>query len=366
MSATEFQQRLRNVAERARAINTRDFEGKPPLALKQDLLPVLSAVLSEAIGLLGSVLTHYEKPNDSDAKEFADVETEEFYRRIDGLMNDESGPQRIVELAFIARWELKRKAEELQTVATSKDDAWDAIARCGSSRRRLLKSAIAVETAICEHEGLSSTLRELNLTELRRSLETRRAYAIFRGELSGHPGDGAERIKQGLRGAGIAIARLIGRDVYEDLRVTDRMQVRTLQERVLRWLRGDEGFDGNAGLQIWQDLSAFADLLLQVNNRQELREHDQTVLAEMYADLFALHPAPESIPVAVRRQLEPLLGRDRELDELIQNPGSRTVDEWKPTLRRLLQALATSESDFDVAEPGSRENDGAPVSSRVQ
>jgi hypothetical protein len=68
----------------------------------------------------------------------------------------------------------------------------------------------------------------------------------------------------------------------------------------------------------------------------------------------------------VRRQLEPLLGRDRELDELIQNPGSRTVDEWKPTLRRLLQALATSESDFDVAEPGSRENDGAPVSSRVQ
>ena len=55
LTALELQQSLQRIAERARAINTRDFEGRPGRDLEQALLPTLSLLLSEAIDSLGSV-----------------------------------------------------------------------------------------------------------------------------------------------------------------------------------------------------------------------------------------------------------------------------------------------------------------------
>jgi hypothetical protein len=250
--------------------------------------------------------------NEPSAQEFDGVETGKFYLKIDGLMSAESGARRIVELAFMAQWELERKALELRAMAAKDTDAWEAIARYGSARRRVLKSTIAVETALSEQEGLASGLKDLHLTELHRSLETRRAYAIFRREIRRRPANEHDGIKQALRTAGIATARLIGRDVYEDLRVTDRMRLRELQTKVLEWLRGEDGFDCDAGMELWQDLSAFADLLLQVNHRAELREHDGALLERVYAGLFSSSPSG-SVPDAMRLT-RTLLGRDAELD----------------------------------------------------
>ena len=366
MNATTLQQLLRSVADRARAVSTRDFEGQPRLVLERDLFPALSSVLSEAIDALGSVLRHYERMNEPSAQEFDEVETAKFYLRIDGLMSAESGARRIVELAFMAQWELERKALELRAMAANDTDAWEAIARYGSARRRVLKSTIAVETALSEQEGLASGLKDLYLTELHRSLETRRAYAIFRRELRRRPANDLDGIKQALRTAGIATARLIGRDVYEDLRVTDRMRLRELQTKVLVWLRGEDGFDCDAGKKLWQDVSTYADLLLQVNHRAELREHDGALLEKIYAGLFSSPPHPESVPGATRLDLETLLGRDAELDELIENPASRAMEEWKPTLQRIIQALTVSGGDSGGAEWTEEDVEAAPVNAQLR
>jgi len=360
MSVTELQSSLRAIAERARAINTRDFEGRSRRDLERELLPVLATVLSDASDSLGSVLHYYEEVNERRAKELTPVETREFYRTIDGLMTEESGTQRIIDLAFMAQWELKRKAQQVQAPGNEEDDVWDLIARCGSARRRILKSAVAVETAICEHEAIASTLEHSYVTELKRSLETRRAYVVFRRELKAPHGNDVATIRRSLRTAGIGIARLIGRDIYEDLRVTDRTQIRELQARLLAWLRGDDDFDSDSGLKTWQDLSAFADLLLQVNHRAELVEHDRALLAEAHETLISSQSTPETLLASLRQQLESLIGRDGALDELIENSES-PIEEWRLTVRRLFQVPDDGFVDPDSTALKSEGNERRPV-----
>jgi len=144
------------------------------------------------------------------------------------------------------------------------------------------------------------------------------------------------------------------------------MRLRELQTKVLVWLRGEDGFDCDAGKKLWQDVSTYADLLLQVNHRAELREHDGALLEKIYAGLFSSPPHPESVPDAMRLELETLLGRDAELDELIESPASRAMEEWKPTLQRIIQALTVSGGDSGGAEWTEEDVEAAPVNAQLR
>lgn len=128
--------------------------------------------------------------------------------------------------------------------------------------------------SLAEAEGRPSRL--VFASELATSLETRRRYVLLRATIT------REQLTTGrarliFRRIGTAIAILVGQDIYPLLRVADRRQLRTLQARILDWLRS-KGRDSDAVVQVarrlHQDLLMFADLIAKVDCREELVEYD--------------------------------------------------------------------------------------------
>jgi len=170
-------------------------------------------------------------------------------------------------------------------------------------------------------------------------LEVRRIYSKFWNSVrcGGEPDDG--QLKACFRGAGTQIATVIGRDEYRDLRVHDRLQIRKIQEQILAWLRNG-GSDAQVGRRLWQDLSGVAQMLMQVNRRQDLVDHDSNLLKEAWGLLFNKEPAPPAIPKELFERLKKLLGLDEEVDQLIR--GERVDTEvWRQPLERLNKKFST-------------------------
>ncbi|NIR42317.1 MAG: hypothetical protein GWN07_41585, partial [Actinobacteria bacterium] len=132
--------------------------------------------------------------------------------------------------------------------------------------------------AECEHR----TPRISFESELSRSLEVRRHYTRLRATIGAGELELAE-LSGWMRRVGTAFAVLIGQDVYPDLRVDDRRQLRTLQHRLLDWLRSDPADPSSTqeGVRLRQDIIGFGQMLGAVRNRQELIEHDAIVLGEL-------------------------------------------------------------------------------------
>lgn len=358
MNPSMLQEQLGEVTQRALRIDVRPFEGRERGVLEKELVPLVITVVSDGLGVLNGVLAHYEAGLTPEALQADEGTDDAFYKGIDELVASDQGSQRVADIAFMARWELQAKKQILE-VRGSDLDGWSTLSMCGSARRRLIKSTVAVELVLCQHEGIDSQLQKLHVTELRRSLETRRAYASFTKAITKR-GD-SEDLKARLRRGGTAIATLIGRDIYADLRASDRKQLRALQGEILAWLRGDDAFGSETATRLCENLEVFANVLLQVNHRAELQEHDRAVLAETYASLFSSDSSPETTPLAVAAKLEALLGRDRELDELIETSGSLAAGDWQGPMRRLLQALDTGPDGQDAT--GEETKWGEPASS---
>jgi hypothetical protein len=344
MSAAELQLLLSEVAERARSVDVRRFEEGGAEEVTSTLLPAIENVVRDGLEALGRALAHYEAPREDDAPDESQPTAVTFYQGIEDLMIRAAGAAKIAELAFMARWELERKTQALRALGGERDH-WKIIAECGSSRRRLIKSLTAVEMALCEHESLKSRLESSYVSELKRALETRRTYALFRRHLRKARPLREESIQKCLRAGGTAIATIIGRDVYDDLRVSDRIQLRRIQTRILEWLRGADAFDSDSGRRIWQDLEACADIFLQVNHRTELCEHDARIVEDALRLVDSEHRPSEE----VRSRLVSLLGRDEELDELIE--GGPTVDP-----RPLVELLRRLNRGFGRSSGGSSDD----------
>ncbi len=99
---------------------------------------------------------------------------------------------------------------------------------------------------------------------------------------------------------------------------------------------------------MWSDLVAFARLLAQVNHRQELREHDRLAVGGLYRRFFEGGEEPEQLTPEILSLLEPLLGRDDELDEIVLHPGRHGASELRPLLERLRKELG---KPFDSPPP---------------
>lgn len=345
MNAADMQTHLQRVAERAIAIDVRRFEEAEPARLATELVPAIDVALADGIEVLARVLEHYEstihnEPASAPPPKAASVTTDSthFYEDIENLMSTASGTSRIADIAFMARWELERKQRGLREISTG-EDPWKVIAECGSARRRLVKSATAVALAVADHERIPTPLEASYITELKRSLETRRIYAIFRRRLRDAGPFADDNARACLRAGGTAIATMVGRDVYVDLRVSDRIQLRRLQRRILAWLRGDDGFDAESGRRLWGDLEACSDLLLQVNHRAELRQHDEEALKDILEALAKEDRERFELPTEIRSRIKLLQGRDPEVDRLIARLTETKLGEWLVALRRLYRAL---------------------------
>ncbi|MBX3248860.1 MAG: hypothetical protein KF901_16915 [Myxococcales bacterium] len=318
---------------RARGIDIRPHEGLGADDVRAGLAREVSQVVADAVALCEALLCHYDGcPEEVGGLDDAFGEAEAsasglFYVNVDNLMNDAG--QRVADVAFLGLSELRQKMSPRRVAEMS--DGWDVVAECGSALRRTIKALTAIEVVLARAEGFEAKLGYES--EASRSIEVRREYARLRRTIAreGAPAD-TEALRRAFRRVGTAIAMLIGRDVYPDLRIHDRRQLRALQARILDWLRAvDAPIAATEGGRLWQDMVGFADLLSHVNRRQELVEHDARMIRKLLEQEWTATTGID---------LRSLRGLDDELDARIEERASEEV--IHPILLRLAKRFQLS------------------------
>ena len=347
MGARDLQESLIKVVERAQGIEIRRYEQREEGPLHDELLPTIKEALSEAIDTFTHVIESYSTPiTDDDTGAVSDPPHASFGSDTDSTRH---GAERIADMSFVARWELHQEREELGKNSFSKE-MWSLVNACSSARRRLTASAIAVEYAICVQEGLTSTLHELYLLELNHSLQIRHAYALFRNTVVGKGPPNPKNVRHRLRKVATAIKKLTRSDIYSELRTSDRVHLQELQGRLAECVGVCRDGDPHGALRLWQDIENLSELLLGINNRSELREHDQSLVSEAYSSLFQSDGVPDSIAEELQVRLQSLFGRDAEVDRLIVIQGPHSPENWKSPLESLLESLSPNRQETDWPE----------------
>lgn len=326
------QELLRVIVEEAQRIPIAEYENEAAAKLRVELVPEVRDLALEMLRVIEPLIDPDRGEESAEARHGGSASA--FARRVDALIRDSDAVDHIGDLAFMARVELRSKLCRLGDVAEL--DSWELIGRCGSCLRKVIKAATALDLVLGDCTGIHHLSFE---TELETSLQVRRVYGKFRRHLLDfEPSEEAgSRVEQQLNNAATAIARLIGRDVYLDLRVTDRVELRNLQGRLIDWTTRSR-HDARAGQRLLEDIRAFVELLAQVNHRQELREHDQRIVPGVLDEL-AQHPGTESVPAELRGTLERLYGLEDELDRRLQGRIAVPIDAVRTVLERLEAAL---------------------------
>ncbi|HEX7807821.1 MAG TPA: hypothetical protein VF608_03835, partial [Thermoanaerobaculia bacterium] len=132
------------------------------------------------------------------------------------------------------------------------------------------------------------------------------------------------------------------------IRISDRRQLRKLQQRARAWLASDPQTESE-GEHLWQELMAVTSLLMQINGRSELVEHDRRVLQEVCAELRFRNASPESLWPG----LASLRGLDLSLDRLLDGRRTTEAQAWQEVVCRLadVHLAATVDADDAAMEP---------------
>jgi len=330
-------QQLRALTDSAQAIDTRTYERAETETICSELYVAVERLLGDADKVLKLLQHHYE----SNARANNRIETPAagFGEHVDRLLAQNDADASITDIAFIARMELAQRTQQFRRLSPE-SGRWDQIAVCARVRRRVIKFATALDRAICERAGIEFEESRF-LSELHSSLDVRKAYVRFRDKLNLSQPPSSEGVHARLRLVGTSFAILLGRSCYEDLRIVDRRMLRELQSRIIDWLREGQSMNrakARAGLRLWQDTAAFAGLLMQVNLRTELIEHDHAVLVELRGRVYN---APSNAPLQAPtlEELRPLIGRDPDLDACIRRGSECTYGELKVAVTCVLTRL---------------------------
>jgi hypothetical protein len=340
---------LLGCVERAKRVDIRPFEGRMAREILEGLAPLVRDILVDSIALCREALSRYdaaEIPAHGSVEDALGAaphsDSGVFYLTVDEMVGrsdvaQAETDQRVADIAFMGVTELRPKLASIERLH-ERMDGWEVVSECGSGVRRVIKSLTALEGALCERGGIESELSFAS--EVSRSLEVRRQYARLRQSIAGEQPT-PDTLLRALRRVGTSIAILVGRDIYPELRVHDRRQLRELQGRILVWLRGpaDTPEAVTDGLRLWQDLVGFAGLLQQVSRRQELVEHDAAVLAEARR---ALEVSAGPIDDAVLLALRSLRGLDEELDALLV-ANAEDARSYLAPVARLHEALGPNQ-----------------------
>lgn len=288
--------------------------------------------LQEADRILRDVEERFEA--EETARPSQEADPEDTLVDIGHMISTEMAAQGLADLAFIARGDLRACLQDLR--AAGEEDPWRVASVMDRSLRRIRRGLISVESAICEFEGREGPIRFWG--DLDTSLEIRRLYGELRREAKALDEDGgasepAQRIEQ-IAGR---FTDLASHRIYPLLRIDDRQQIRRLHRRMRRFLldaEGPEGEGSEAGQRLWQDVVGFVSLLSAVNQREELRQHDRSVVDRAYKKLFGGRGVA-FLSEGLLRELRALQGLDEELDELILRPDSHPLGSWQGPLGRL-------------------------------
>ncbi len=288
-------------------------------------------------------------------------------RAIDRISANETGKQRVADLAWFALKTLRQKIASLDEAIQSAD-IWHAIGQCLSAKRIAIKTGTAIEKALSDELGVPSRLGRLYDTEIERSLRIRKLYVRFRSQMMPNRKPEFDEVEMRLRMVAVAFAKVFGERAYDDVRVQDKQLFRRLQGQVFGWMRSRIAKDPEAtvrtGLRVWQEAAAFAECLMIVNNRTELRDHDRALAAELYDALSGLSPQPDHDYHRFWEQVKLLEGRDEDLDQMIADRVLPNDGRWLKVLARVAGITlpgAAASQDSDLSE---RREDA--VSSAVQ
>lgn len=229
------------------------------------------------------------------------------------LGDDIDGP--VGDVAAVARWELRRLIETLHGLGTARATPLD-LGRLGAVRQAALGALDGLERALVDDGGLAPVLGGVMLLETKRALAMRAVFVAFRDEVRTLGDPSVEALHESLTRVSGRLTEMRDARGLRRLRVADRLQVESLLERIAAALASARGAEG-AG--VWRDVASYAEVLLEVNRRAELRAHDHT-LAQHLAKELAARPGVIA-QLAFRRRLEALRGRDDELDRLLDEAG---------------------------------------------
>ncbi len=152
---------------------------------------------------------------------------------------------------------------------------------------------------------------------------------------------------------GTSIAMLIGRDIYGDLRGSDRIEIDRLQARLIDWMCSGADGDLLAGLELWQDVRGFEARLAETGRGRDLEERDRLgietarrILTEDFTPLLAVRLGPalealrdlgadladlDEIPLLTT---PPARGWSRGFEARIVSPDVAAAATWLPAGRQ--------------------------------
>lgn len=324
------------------------------MSVSAALAPQAVRLLEHACELLRSVEEHYQL-SDEVAEARARGDHDGRLTDIAAMISSAVATQELGDLAFLTGAQLEGCRARLVSVIAEEDRIQTAT-QCEIGLRRMRRGLIAVDLAICNFEGLEPPGRRQ--AELEEALKVRRLYWEMRRIVlvGGEPHDAELRTR--LRSFVAVVEAMRPREVFSLVRIEDRITMIGLCNRISSWLDLGDQQAVIDGRRLWHDVTAFAELLTEINNRQELREHDLEMVESAWRTLASRHADGEPAPREVTEPLVGLLGLDDSLDRLILDRTSSTAGQWKPALHRLRTVLtASGELDREVfLTPG--ESDG--------
>lgn len=327
-----FGTRLDRMIDQVESADVRVPEDSALISLATDLVPKVTHLLREGIELLAAIEAFYGPAYDS----FED-ENPESLSQIGLQISTEFAARDLIDMGFFARSDLKNSLEVLIAAATHRHDQMTLASNCESGLRRLRKALISVESAIFEFEGHPPPERQWIDVEV--SLQIRKLYWNLRRETGEEARTRNRSLERRLRAVLYRILAFRELSVYPFLRVDDRVNMRQLMKRILDWLNSDDHNDA-LGRRLWQDLSNFAEILVQVSHRQELQDHDLRLISKAYRALFPFGARRRTVPEELLGELQRLLGLDDELDRLISAEATQPVEVWREPLKRLQAQLS--------------------------
>lgn len=336
---TAYLERVQAQIEKAEGINFLVPDDTGFFSLDDDLIPRVRGLMGETLELTRELGDVYDAESLEAPLEDAGAE-DDFLREIGAAISSELATRELSNLAFVVRAQIMETHEALLSALASRY-TWAVVSQADTGLRRVSRGLLTLETAIREYEGLAPA--ERRWSDLKDSLETRRLYGQFRRAILRSEQNPAEDQTSRLRGAVNRIAILRDLKIYPFLRIDDRVSIRRLQKRILAWLERPDGAPKDEeGRQLWSDLVSFAELLGQINNREDLREHDRKTVSRLHRVLFEARQAPARILPSHLADLELLLGRDEDLDRIILSPHQFAVEDLREPLERVQSQLNRS------------------------
>jgi hypothetical protein len=295
--------------------------------------PRLAQRIEEALALLQAAQEHYERAG-APEEQLAGADS---LGDIGRLISTEIAGQEITDLVFLARTELRGALQDL-IASIDQEDFLRVASSCDAGLRTLKRILISVESAIYDYEGLEPPIRVWSDLEV--SLATRRLYADLRREVLRGPPPDEDDLPERLASVHDRLDHLREVPIYPLLRFDDRVTMRELRRRISAWIVADP-HDLLAGSRLWQDLMGFAELLKEINHRQELRQHDRVLLRRAWHQLFGRAAHPREVSEDLLFQLDALYGLDDEIDALLARREHGELSRWRDALSRVLQRLST-------------------------